>query len=80
MQKIYRKIQNICDMYAYRCNIYMHLYAIYIHVYALYNNNLFTQPPRGDQAGSAHTAKGAGPHIHIGAYAQNMQEMSSYMH
>ena len=24
-------------------------------------NNLFTQPPRGDQAGSAHTAKGAGP-------------------
>ena len=25
------------------------------------NNNLFTQPPRGDQAGSAHTAKGAGP-------------------
>ena len=23
--------------------------------------NLFTQPPRGDQAGSAHTAKGAGP-------------------
>ena len=25
------------------------------------NNNLFTQPPRGDQAGSAHTAMGAGP-------------------
>jgi len=26
-----------------------------------FNNNLFPQPPRGDQAGSAHTAKGAGP-------------------
>ena len=25
------------------------------------HNNLFTQPPRGDQAGSAHSAKGAGP-------------------
>ena len=25
------------------------------------NNNLFTQPPQGDQAGSAHTTKGAGP-------------------
>ena len=31
---------------------------------APHNNNLFTQPPRGDQAGSAHTAKGAGPQRH----------------
>ena len=43
--------------------IYFAMVQLAYCAYLFHNNNLFTQPQRGDQAGSAHTAKGAGPTI-----------------